>query len=155
MVPVFLFNVARYMTDSLRSAVLQTLRLARNASLMGRVVGLDGWAVIKSDLFFSFSYILNTYTNLYIYQKNILTHFLWVYNLDQLGVRKKQKYPIGRIFLNQCKGNMFTEEILVNFTWISFVNFTGILFVKLRSISIKGISYVKLKALQNIGPILF
>ena len=31
------FNVARYLTDSLRGPVLQTLRRARSASLMGQI----------------------------------------------------------------------------------------------------------------------
>ena len=35
MLPVSLFNVARYLTDSLGGPVLQTLRRARSASLMG------------------------------------------------------------------------------------------------------------------------
>ena len=39
MLPVSFFNVVRYLTDSLRGPVLQTLRRARSASLMG----LDGW----------------------------------------------------------------------------------------------------------------
>ena len=63
MLPVSLFNVARYLTDSLRGPVLQTLRRARKREFdgMGRVgqMGrMGGMGLVDGDqkcpLFFSF-----------------------------------------------------------------------------------------------------
>ena len=48
-------------------------------------------------------------------------------------------------------------KISLNVTYlekkISFVNFTGIAFIKLKWISIKGISSIKLNAIYNFGLI--
>ena len=68
------FNVARYLTDSLRGPVLQTLRRARSASLMGRDGrtdgrdGRDGWDVPQKCplLFFILRYNKH-YAPIYLY----------------------------------------------------------------------------------------
>ena len=48
-----------------------------------------GWQVLKS------------WRDSYIYIKNVLTNFLWVWNFGQVGGpdKKNQKHPLGRIFL--------------------------------------------------------
>ena len=71
MLPVSLFNVARYLTDSLRGPVLQTLRRARSASLMGRVVrvGRVGRVDVhqKFPLIFFILRLIKQYTHIYLY----------------------------------------------------------------------------------------
>ena len=72
------FNVARYLTASLRGPVLQTLRRARSASLMGRDGRVDG-AQKCPLIFFILRYIKQyTHINLYKYKKIVPTNFLWV-----------------------------------------------------------------------------
>ena len=105
MLSVTLFNVARYLTDSLRGPVLQTLRRARSASLMGRVGldGLDGWDCHQKCplIFFILRYNKHyTHIYLYIYKKIVPTNFFWVLHFGQVGGpdKKNQKHPLGMIF---------------------------------------------------------
>ena len=83
MLPVSLFNVARYLTDSLRGPVLQTLRRARTREFDG--VGRTGWTDGLDGYqngplnFFILRYIKHLiYINLNIYKKIVPTNFLWV-----------------------------------------------------------------------------
>ena len=86
MLSVSIFNVARYLTDSLRGPVLAHYSEADRPSLMGWDGWMDGWDGMGWDghqkcplIFFILRYIKHyTYTNLYIYKKNVLTNFLWV-----------------------------------------------------------------------------
>ena len=81
MLSVTLFNVARYLTDSLRGPVLQTLRRAHEVREFdgtdGRV-GRDGPQ--KCPLIFFILRYNKHYTHiyLYIYIKVVLENFLWV-----------------------------------------------------------------------------
>ena len=75
------FNVARYLTDSLRGPVLQTLRRAhevREFDGTGRVGRVDGYQ--KCPLIFFILRYNKHYTHiyLYIYKKIVPTNFLWV-----------------------------------------------------------------------------
>ena len=83
MLSVTLFNVARYLTDSLRGPVLQTLRRAhevREFDGTGRDGrdGTDGYQ--KCPLIFFILRYNKHYTHiyLYIYKKIVPTNFLWV-----------------------------------------------------------------------------
>ena len=85
MLSVSIFNVARYLTDSLQGPVLAHYSEADRPSLMGwGGMGWDGWDGWDGHqngplIFFILRYIQHyTYTNLYIYKKNVLTNFLWV-----------------------------------------------------------------------------
>ena len=71
------FNVARYLTDSLRGPVLQTLRRARKREFDG-TDGTDGHQ--KCPLIFFILRYNKHYTHiyLYIYKKIVPTNFLWV-----------------------------------------------------------------------------
>ena len=57
------FNVARYLTDSLRGPVLQTLRRARSAIWWDGLDGLDGW---DGNLKFPLTFIILRYIKHYI-----------------------------------------------------------------------------------------
>ena len=82
MLPVFFLNVARYLTDSLRGPVLQTLRRAHEVfdGTDGRdgTDGLDGHQ--KCPLIFFILRYIKQYTHIYIciYKKIVPTNFLWV-----------------------------------------------------------------------------
>ena len=100
------FFVARYVTDSLRGPVLNITARA-TARVWWDGMGGDGMGGQKCpSIFLILRYIKHyTYTNLYMYKKNILTNFLWVWYFGQVRgpVRKNQKHPLGMIFLNQSK----------------------------------------------------
>ena len=84
MLSVSIFNVARYLTDSLRGPVLQTLRRAHEVREFdgtdgtGRVGRVDGHK--KCPLIFFILRYNKHYTHiyLYIYKKIVPTNFLWV-----------------------------------------------------------------------------
>ena len=91
MLPVSLFNVARYLTDSLRGPAIALRQRKKGrraqASLMGRdgrdgLDGLDGRVDgnQKCPLIFFILRYNKHYTNiyLYIYKKIFPTNFLWV-----------------------------------------------------------------------------
>ena len=94
MLPVSLFNVARYLTDSLRGPVLQTLRRARKREFdgVGRVGRVDGHQKCPL-IFFVLRYIKHfTHIYIFIYKKNVLANFLWVWKFGQVvGSIKKIK----------------------------------------------------------------
>ena len=72
------FNVARYLTDSLRGPVLQTLRRARKREFDGTDGRVDGNQ--KCPLIFFILRYIKQYTHIYIciYKKIVPTNFLWV-----------------------------------------------------------------------------
>ena len=77
------FNVARYLTDSLRGPVLQTLRRAHEVREFDGTgwTGRDGWdGHQKCPLIFFILRYNRHYTHiyLYIYKKIVPTNFLWV-----------------------------------------------------------------------------
>ena len=76
------FNVARYLTDSLRGPVLKLYgERTKCASLMGWTDGLDGLdGPQKCPLIFFILRYNKHYTHiyLYIYKKIVPTNFLWV-----------------------------------------------------------------------------
>ena len=85
MLPVSLFNVARYLTDSLRGPAIALRQRKKGrraqASLMGRTDGTgrtDGPQ--KCPLIFFILRYNKHYTHiyLYIYKKIVPTNFLWV-----------------------------------------------------------------------------
>ena len=79
------FNVARYLTDSLRGPVLQTLRRAHEVREFDGTDGTDGRDG-RTDgnqkcplIFFILRYNKHyTHIYLYIYKKIVPTNFLWV-----------------------------------------------------------------------------
>ena len=110
------FNVARYLTDSLRGPVLQTLRRARSASLMGRTDGRDGRdGHQKCPLIFFILRYNKHYTHiyLYIYIKKLSRQISCGFKiLDKLGVRiKKIKNTLlVGFFENQSKSRLFIKD---------------------------------------------
>ena len=98
MLPVSLFNVARYLTDSLRGPVLQTLHQIATVSLRGsgqiytrgpkgRVYVWDGWMgdqKCPSMLFILCEYIEHVHVYLYIFSK-IVTYIPMGFNV-KLGI---------------------------------------------------------------------
>ena len=84
MLSVSLFNVARYLTDSLRGPVLQTLRRAR---LMGGTGRIDGYQ--KCPLIFFILRYIKQFTH--IYKKKLSRQISCGFKiLDKLGVRIKK-----------------------------------------------------------------
>ena len=89
------FNVARYLTDSLRGPVLQTLRRAHEVREFDGTDGRDGNQ--KCPLNFLVLRYIKHYTHiyLYIYIKKLSRQISCGFKiLDKLGVRiKKSKTP--------------------------------------------------------------
>ena len=83
MLPVFLFNVARYLTDSLRGPAIALRQRKKGDERKrvwwdGRTDGTDGPQ--KCPLIFFILRYNKHYTHiyLYIYKKIVPTNFLWV-----------------------------------------------------------------------------
>ena len=104
-------NVARYLTDSLRGPVLQTLRRARKREFDG-TEGRDGHQKCPL-IFFILRYNKHTHIYLYIYIKKLSRQISCGFKiLDKLGVRiKKIKITLlVGFFENQSKSRLFIKD---------------------------------------------